>query len=263
VDFRPRTEEAVQPADSIPRPVTSASTEHAIPGIQSGSCEPTPFKVIIPSARAVNLIPCVRSLMEMEPDLPLENIIVIDDGARSAAEQQLPGLHWITGIKPFVYARNINLGLRAAGTDVILLNDDTRLITPRGLTLLAREVQGRPEIGICSSGIRGVIGNPNQCAMGRSGFRDEQELLAFVCVYIPKRVYDWIGPLDERFNGYGFDDTDYCARVLAADLRLVIWDGCVVDHSGELTSTFRSRPDIDALFAQNRDRFDEKWGRNA
>lgn len=218
------------------------------------------FKVIIPSARAANLVPCVQSLLENEPALPAQDIIAVDDGARREAETFLPAIDWVTGVKPFVFSRNVNLGIREAGTDVILLNDDARLVTPRGLTLLADAVRGLPDVGICSPGIRGLVANPNQLATGRAEVREEQRMLAFVCVYLPKSAYDAVGPLDERFVGYGFDDNDYCTRVLAAGLRLVIWDGCVVDHSGELASTFRTRPDIDALFAFNRRRFEEKWG---
>jgi GT2 family glycosyltransferase len=88
-------------------------------------------------------------------------------------------------------------------------------------------------------------------------------MLAFVCVYIPKVVYDRVGPLDERFIGYGFEDNDYCTRVLQAGLQLGIWDGCIVEHGGELSSTFRTRPDIHMLFRQNELIFRSKWGRHA
>jgi hypothetical protein len=33
-----------------------------------------------------------------------------------------------------------------------------------------------------------------------------------------------------------------------------------VDHSGELPSTFRTRPDLGTLFEENRRLFQEKWG---
>ena len=42
-------------------------------------------------------------------------------------------------MKPFVFARNVNLGIEAAGdADVILMNDDaTQLRTPYGFTFWA------------------------------------------------------------------------------------------------------------------------------
>src|SRR5262249_12754943 len=90
--------------------------------------------------------------------------------------------------------------------------------------------------------------------------RLESRVLGFFCVYLPKQVQDAVGPLDERFSGYGFEDNDYCARVLAAGLKLGIWDVCVVDHSGEFPSTFRNRPDIWSLYARNWRLFRDKWG---
>jgi GT2 family glycosyltransferase len=136
-------------------------------------------------------------------------------------------------------------------------------MTFRGFTLLSQQVRERPNIGVCSAGIQGAVGNLRQINSRCGQFRLETGTLAFVCVYIPKAVYEQLGPLDERFKGYGFEDNDYCARVLAAGLQLGIWDGCVVDHSGKLPSTFRTRPEVWTLFQQNRRLFREKWGREA
>ena len=88
------------------------------------------WHVVILSAQASNLVPCAESLLSNEPNLPRERIIVVDDGARAEAAAKLPGVRWVKGRKPFIYARNANIGLRTAGTDAILLNDDARLITP-------------------------------------------------------------------------------------------------------------------------------------
>jgi GT2 family glycosyltransferase len=220
------------------------------------------FKVVIPSSRASNLVPCVRAILAREPGLRQEDIIVVDDGARAAAQASLPAVHWLTGITPFVFARNANLGITMASTDVVLLNDDTSLLTPRGFSLLAAETLRHPEIGICSAGIRGAVGNPNQLATRTPNLRHEARAIAFVCVFIPWRTYAQVGLFDERFVGYGFEDNDYCARVQAEGLKIGIWDGCVVDHAS-LPSTFRTRRDLTLLFEQNRQLYRTKWGRDA
>jgi GT2 family glycosyltransferase len=221
------------------------------------------FHVVILSARAANLVPCVRSVLAHDPEIGPERIVVVDDGARACAEAELPPVRWLSGIKPFVYARNVNLAVDAMETDVILLNDDGRLATPYGFTLLAGQVERRPELGVCSAGIRGVVCNPRQAPTGRGELRAEPHMVAFVCVYLPRAVYARVGPLDERFTGYGFDDNDYCARVLAHGLGIGIWDGCVVDHDGSAPSTFRTRPDVHSLFTHNQRLFRQKWGRDS
>jgi GT2 family glycosyltransferase len=218
------------------------------------------YRVVIMSARASNLIPCIKSLLTNEPDLMPEDIIVVDDGARPQAEACLPGVRWIDGARPFVFARNANIGLAAAsGSDVILLNDDARLVTPRGLSLMAATARVTSRIGICSAAIRGVVGNPNQ-KPSRRGMRFEARTLAFVCVFLPRTVITQVGLFDERFTGYGYEDDDYCLRVRNLGLRLGIFDSCVVDHSGVLPSTFRTRTDVSRLIDLNRKLYYEKYG---
>ena len=220
------------------------------------------FTVVILSANPVNAVACVRSVLENEPDLPPERVIVVDDGAREEAEPLLPPVRWIRGARPFVFARNANLGIHAADGDVILLNDDARLVTPGGFTALSRQVRRQERPGICSAAIRGMVGNLRQLAQGGgdpgTAPRIEPVTLAFVCVYLSRAVYAALGPLDERFAGYGFDDNDYCARALTAGLELTTWDGCIVEH-GVLPSTFRSREGWRTLSRENEERYVEKW----
>ena len=222
------------------------------------------FNVVILSARAANLVPCARSVLANEPDLLPQQIIVVDDGARAEAEPQLPGVRWIAGAKPFIFSRNANLGIQAADADAfILLNDDARLETPGGFTSLARQTLSRPDLGVCSAAIHGFIGNPRQIspdpdAQSTHSLRIEPVTLAFVCVCFSKDVYAALGPLDERFAGYGHDDNDYCARALVAGFELGIWDGCVVEH-GVLPSTFRTSDDWRARSAENQRRYVQKW----
>ena len=221
------------------------------------------FKIVILSAQAGNLVPCVQAILEHEPDLEPRNIIVVDDGARKLAERQLPDVTWVTGQKPFVFARNANLGLAHAQDNTILINDDALLITPRGFSQLSEKIQKMPEIGICSAAIQGVIGNPRQKVTGNGRIRFEPKMLAFVCVYLPKTIFQQVGPLDERFVGYGFDDNDYCTRVLAAGFQLAIWDGCVVDHSGKLPSSYRTQQGVQELFHNNQRLYQNKWNGTA
>jgi GT2 family glycosyltransferase len=217
------------------------------------------FSIVILSACAQNLVPCVNSILENEPGLSPEDIVVVDDGARQNAGHLLPGVRWVDGSKPFIYARNANLGIAAAGRDIVLLNDDARLVTRDGFTTLAEIARRNPAIGLLSAGVRGVVGNPNQVAADR-GLHFEPRVLAFVCVFLPRSTYQRVGPLDERFTGYGYEDNDYCLAVSRAGLKLAITDACIVDHSGFLHSTFRSRPDVGHLAQTNLRLFNEKHG---
>ena len=219
----------------------------------------TEWRVVILSARAENLVPCVHALLHQETALPPEHIIVVDDGARREAERLLPCVTWVAGEKPFVFARNANIGIRAAGSaDVLLLNDDAQLITPGGISRIAALMAGRTDIGLCSAAVQGVVGNPHQLPAGTGSIRAELDTIAFVAVFIPRLVYERIGPLDERFVGYGWEDNDYCARVRTAGLACAVADLCVVDHSGALPSTFRTRRDVFDQHEINRRLYERK-----
>lgn len=213
-------------------------------------------KIIILSADADNLRRCVGSLVEHEPDLTAADIIVIDDGAR-AGEPDLP-VTWLSGEVPFVFARNVNLGIQAAAPcDVILLNDDAHLMTPAGLTLLHLQTIGHEGIGAASPAITGNVCNPRQRRHWPERWRVESQMLAFVCVCIPRATIDTVGLLDEQFVHYGFDDNDYSRRILDAGLGLAVWDECIVAHDGK--SSYRQQEGWEKQMAQNKALYEAKW----
>ena len=178
----------------------------------------------------------------------------------------------VEGIKPFVFSRNINMGIRAVrNDDVVLLNDDALLATapgnPQTATFRALEAacELHPEIGIIGA-TTNLTGQPLQQPQ-RIGLRIVPHF-AFVCVYIPRRTIELVGMLDERYNvpGYGSDptvagaceDRDYCLSVQNAGLKCVVHDFVYVDH-GSLRSTFRGDPKTGGDFSGNLALLKEKW----
>lgn len=217
-----------------------------------------PFDVVILSANAANLVACVQAVRAQHPDLDPSRVIVVDDGARREAEARLPGIRWVEGARPFVFARNANAGIAASARDVVLLNDDALAVTPGGFDALADAARATPGLGLLSSAVRGFVGNPRQKPQEGGRVRQEPRTVCFIAVYIPRATIDRVGPLDERFTGYGFEDDDYCDRVRASGLTLGVYDGCVVDHSGRLPSTFRTHGAYGVLAARNRRLYRDK-----
>lgn len=229
--------------------------------------------VIIPSKNAANLRTCVAALRQHEPAL---KIIVIDDGLDRAA---LDGAEcWgcandplciAPGVKPFVFARNVNLGIRlACQDDVILLNDDAQLETRGGLSRLQQQWYVHPECGLISAATNGA--SLDQIRRDGSRLRYAPLMVAFVCVFIPRQTIETIGLLDEQFGigaagtgprGYGCEDDDYCRRVRNAGLKLGVYDGTFVDHR-KLPSTFRGDPARPADVIAHEMLFKAKWGQS-
>lgn len=215
--------------------------------------------VIILSKKDSNLEVCLGAVHALEPGI---RTIVVDDGLSMAWGET------ILGDKPFVFARNANLGIKQAWPDdVILLNDDAilqrneRWPIARGhgpFIGMQCAAQGHPEFGVVSAAVQGPSNSrehqPHAYPHMKELFPEadletirqcQKNDVPFVCVLIPRRTIDRVGLLDERFYGeidgemvYGGEDTDYCYRVRWAGLKLGIFDGCVVDHS-KLPSTFR------------------------
>ncbi len=223
------------------------------------------ISVVIPSKIVSNLVPCVAALAANEPHA---KIIVVDDGLDLSDGEQRTFIEShctiIAGEKPFVFARNVNLGIQAAGADdVVVMNDDALLDTPGGLSMMGTFAENIPELGIISAACNNV-GNVNQHArrQDRLVLRMEPRMVCFVCVFIPRRTIEAVGLLDQRFIFYGMDDDDYCLRIRKQGLIIGICDGCVVDHS-KLNSTFRGADNGGGRggdYRPNLKLFIEKWG---
>lgn len=203
--------------------------------------------VVIPSKNIDNLAACIEAVRKHEPNVRL---IVVDDGIEWEDEESRIKRHWrehdivLKGIEPFCFARNVNLGIKEAGTaDVILLNDDALLKTPSGFGLLQQAAAENGEFGVIAA-VTNNVNNRRQQQQG-VGLRQEPKMVCFVAVFISRATIDAVGLLDERFVGYvdnekvyGGEDDEMCYRVRAAGLKIGIHDGVFVDH-GSLRSTFR------------------------
>lgn len=201
------------------------------------------FSIVIPSKTTSNLVPCVNAVWKHEPGA---RIIVVDDGIPDSAKIMPPldRCEFIKGISPFVFARNCNLGIRAAGNDdVILLNDDAMLTTPGGFTMLSEQAASHHEYGVISA-VTNSSGNRNQMRMGSTSLREDPRMVCFIACYIPRTTINKVGLLNEEFTSYGFEDDAYCLRTRRAGLKIGIFDGCFVDHKC-LTSTFRGHGHCD------------------
>jgi len=238
--------------------------------------------VIIPSRNAANLVACVEAIGEHEPSV---QVVVIDDGVDwNEAGSVADSCEVFLGKKPFVFARNVNLGIAHVAamrfpvqyTDVVLLNDDAILESPGGFTKMQESAREHPDVAIVSS-VTNIANNLQQVRKGdvvemRQVGNERWPLrisrrspglsfpaVAFVCVLIPARTLQTIGLLDERFTAYGWEDVDFCRRIHDAGQLIGIHDGCFVDHS-KLTSTFRGDPKAAGKIEEGREIFVRKWG---
>lgn len=216
------------------------------------------LSIVIPSKDAGNLISCLAAIKQHDPGY---HIVVVDDGLSAKPVD----VALIPGAKPFIFARNANLGLEhafAAGSDAaILMNDDALLETRRGFTAMYKASKVNTDYGLISACTNNT-GNPNQYRHEGGdalSVRREHRMLCFICVLIPVSTWRKVGPLDEAFTGYGFEDDAYSLSVRRAGLKLGIYDGCFVDHA-KLHSSFRAKEYPVEGFNKNHQLFLRKYG---
>ena len=212
------------------------------------------WTVVIPSKDPGKVRGCIDSLLCAQPDIKPEQIVVVSDGLPLRLRWELRGVRWVRGTRPFVFARAINAGAEAADpeSDIVILGDDVRIDTVGAFDKLALESVGAAAVAPVVSGVCGQVAQRTTSPSPRADW------LTFICAYIPREAWNAIGPLDERFVGYGYDDVDWC-------LRASKHGPCVVSTSVSVThlqdSSYRSQDGWQVLYAQNRERFEDKWGR--
>lgn len=199
-------------------------------------------------------------------------VIVVDNGIGPAFRTEWGSLVRFEPLElPFGFSKAMNRGASKAHpeSDLLLMNDDTEVLVP--VFIDAFEKWGGTaeamHYAIVSPVLTGGVGNPEQTIAPPEGqVREIETTVCFVCVLIPRRVWDTVGPMDESYTTYGHDDDDYGHRVRVAGFKCGVLGGITVHHGfGELSmnGTYARVFDQATLTEHSRAAqrtFIEKWG---
>lgn len=185
----------------------------------------------------------------------MAEIIVADDGL--PAELDLTPFAPITRIpcpRPFIYARNLNIALRTCPEDdVFLINDDARLVDWKGVERMA-ETASKPGVGIVSAGYF-LFSNVYDTVW--------TSRVSFNCAYLRRSLLNELGDVDERFAGYGYEDTDYSLRAHVAGYKNMVVGAAVLDAKVPHTQSFKrvlGAEGYEKARNDNSELFMTKWG---
>lgn len=197
-------------------------------------------------------------------------IIVGDNGLTERPAH--PSIVYVDVPQPFNFSGAINRCAAAAPPmhDLFILNDDahpTSFYFPVSLECGLRwgMEQG---FGLIGPRIIGGVGNEDQQQHTPIGtFLQTYRPVCFMAAAIPRHVWNQIGPMDERYTGYGCDDADYCRRVVDAGYKLGIAGWCSVEHgvpglvqSGTFRRIFRDE-EYSTMGQRAMRIFEDKWGK--
>lgn len=122
----------------------------------------------------------------------------------------------------FNFSMANNLVLRYSKNDVVLLNDDT-VVTERWLEKLRTASKGFALTGAHTLPHRS--GNPDMWGEGKTMVTNYT--INMFCAFIPRRIQEIVGLLDEEFYYYGGEDVDYSIRARLNGFPLVVSDAFV------------------------------------
>jgi GT2 family glycosyltransferase/glycosyltransferase involved in cell wall biosynthesis/polysaccharide pyruvyl transferase WcaK-like protein len=225
---------------------------------------------------------CLNALLRCT-SYPAYEVIVVDNGSRDGTPELLEGfasrdprVRVIRNEYNLGFAGGNNQAAGAAGGEyLIMLNVDT-IPTPGWVERLMRHAAGKPETGLVVP-VTNAIGNE---AKIRVPYRNAAEMERFAvslaaermgqsleltvgplfCAFVPRAVWERVGPLDERFKVGMFEDDDFSLRVRNAGLRIVAAEDCFVHHFGGGSFSKLAPDQYQEVFATNKRLFEEKWG---
>lgn len=210
--------------------------------------------IVIPFKDKANLLrQCVTSIIEKTTYNEYEIILVSNNSVEDETKELLKSYKGIKKIRiyewnnPFNYSKVNNFGVsKSKGEYIVLLNNDTEVITPEWLDELVG-VASQPGVGAVGpmllypdkkNGIQhaGIILGMGTMAGHVFRHRQPQEWTAFglptwprnylavtaACLMVEKRKYLQVGGLDEVFTVAG-NDVAFCLRLHEAGYRNIYW----------------------------------------
>ena len=215
-----------------------------------------PVSIVIPTrgtrrlvhGQQLNLVAnCVGSIVRRSTYPDYEIVCVVDDDTDPTARAELVAaggerVRIVPYSKPFNFARKINVGvLHARGDHLVILNDDTEVITPEwieSLLMFARD----PAVGAVGAkllfadrrlqhvGVVAVDGNPGHPYYGFPGdfdghmdnVRTPTNCIAVTaaCMMTRRDAFESVGGLSLEFP-LNYNDVDYCLKLLHTGRRMV------------------------------------------
>jgi O-antigen biosynthesis protein len=242
-----------------------------------------PFiSIIVPSQDQCNLLKgCLESILAQTTYEHYE-ILVIDTGSIEADTHALykhyadhPRFRLVNFVEPFNFSRVCNIGAAHASGDLLLfLNNDTEILQPDWLQLLAQWFE-QPGVGVVGPkllfpngeiqhggmivGIQGLADNfmahlpeNSMTLLGHDTWYRNFLAVTGACLMISSTVFKQVGGFEEQYQ-LVFSDVKLCLDALAAGYRVVYTPHVrLIHHEGQTRHNHLPLADVQAARAHFR-----------
>ncbi|MCR5499228.1 MAG: glycosyltransferase family 2 protein [Acetatifactor sp.] len=248
------------------------------------------ISIVIPNKDHVeDLKRCVTSILEKSTYDNFEIIIVENNSETSEIKDYYKTLEGNEKIKivtyegGFNYSAINNFGVRFAdGEYILLLNNDTQVITPNWLEELLMYAQ-RKDVGAVGAKLyygdhtiqhAGVIlGLGAHRTAGHCHYKQERQNLGYMgrlcyaqnfsavtgaCLMVKKALYEEVGGLDESF-AISLNDVDFCLKLREKGLLNVFTPFCELFHFESTSRGLDDQGEKAERYNKESERFREKW----
>ena len=244
--------------------------------------------IIIPNRdHSEDLARCVRSLQEVSTYQETEILIVENNSTDSAVFALYDELKKdervkvITWDRPFNYSAINNFAAgQAKGEYLLLLNNDTEVITPDFLTSMMAYAM-REDVGAVGARLlypdgtvqhAGVLVGVSEGAdhvflkyadadpgyMGRSVVSQDMSAVTGACLLTKKELYLRLKGLDEEFT-VAYNDVDYCLKLRDAGCFVVYDAFAKLTHYESKSRGYEDSEEKQARFEQEKQLLRKKW----
>lgn len=188
---------------------------------------------------------------------------------------------WVSPTKEFNYSAINNYGVeQSKGDYVLLLNNDTEVITPNWLEEMVMFVQ-RSDVGAAGAmlyypddtvqhagvgiGLLGLAAHLHRNFprnhpgyMSRMSYAQDLSAVTAACIMVRRDVWNEIHGLDETFK-VAFNDIDLCMRIRKAGYLIVFTPFAELYHYESKSRGLEDNPEKQKRFAGEIQRFTKRW----
>jgi GT2 family glycosyltransferase/SAM-dependent methyltransferase len=253
--------------------------------------EETPLvSILIPNKNSIDLLQACIDSITSKTTYPNYEIIIIDNQSSDVSIknyykkiQHCANLKILSWDYPFNYSAINNFGAKhAQGKYLLLLNNDTKVITPDWIEQMLMYVQ-RPDVGAAGAKLyyendtiqhAGIIlglgkdrvaghmfdgcAKSNLGYMGRLCYAQDVSAVTGACMMVKRFLYDSLGGLDENL-AVAFNDVDFCMRIRKLGYLIVFTPYSELYHLCSKTRGLEDNPQKQARFQKEAAYFKFRW----